>query len=76
MRAAIYARVSTERQERQQTINSQLEALRAWVISNGHTPTRPMSSATRATAAPGSTDLALTPCVTSSATAPSSSSSC
>ena len=31
MRAAIYARVSTERQERQQTIDSQLAALRAWV---------------------------------------------
>src|SRR5215218_4639455 len=30
MRAAIYARVSTERQERQQTIDSQLTALRDW----------------------------------------------
>ena len=30
MRAAIYARVSTERQERRQTIGSQLAALRAW----------------------------------------------
>src|SRR3954454_3010218 len=30
MRAAIYARVSTERQERQQTIASQLTALRDW----------------------------------------------
>lgn len=30
MRAAIYARVSTERQERQQTIASQLSALRDW----------------------------------------------
>ena len=28
MRVAIYARVSTERQERQQTIDSQLSALR------------------------------------------------
>ena len=30
MRAAIYARVSTERQERQQTIDSQIAALSAW----------------------------------------------
>jgi site-specific DNA recombinase len=37
MRVAIYARVSTERQQHQQTINSQLEALHTWVASNGHT---------------------------------------
>ncbi len=36
MRAAIYARVSTERQERQQTIDSQLAALRAWAEASGH----------------------------------------
>src|ERR1700712_2014374 len=36
MRAAIYARVSTERQERQQTIASQLSALRGWVNAQGH----------------------------------------
>lgn len=36
MHAAVYARVSTERQERQQTIDSQLVALRAWAESNGH----------------------------------------
>ena len=36
MRAAIYARVSTERQERQQTIDSQLAALRAWAEAEGH----------------------------------------
>ncbi|MCW2240959.1 site-specific DNA recombinase [Azospirillum canadense] len=36
MRAAIYARVSTERQERQQTIDSQLTALRAWAGANDH----------------------------------------
>ncbi len=36
MRAAIYARVSTERQERQQTIDSQLSALRAWTEAGGH----------------------------------------
>jgi site-specific DNA recombinase len=36
MRAAVYARVSTERQERQQTIDSQLTALRAWAEAKGH----------------------------------------
>jgi len=36
MRAAIYARVSTERQERQQTIDSQLASLRRWVEAGGH----------------------------------------
>jgi site-specific DNA recombinase len=36
MRVAIYARVSTERQERQQTIDSQIDALRGWVATNGH----------------------------------------
>ena len=36
MRAAIYARVSTERQERQQTIDSQLAALSAWAEQAGH----------------------------------------
>src|SRR3954447_286523 len=36
MRAAIYARVSTERQERQQTITSQLAALQAWAEAAGH----------------------------------------
>ncbi|MBV9778221.1 MAG: recombinase family protein, partial [Acetobacteraceae bacterium] len=36
MRAAVYARVSTERQERQQTIDSQLAALRAWAGEQGH----------------------------------------
>jgi site-specific DNA recombinase len=36
MRAAIYARVSTERQERQQTIDSQLAALSAWAQEVGH----------------------------------------
>ena len=36
MRAAIYARVSTERQERQQTIDSQLASLRRWVEAEGH----------------------------------------
>jgi site-specific DNA recombinase len=37
MRAAIYARVSTERQERQQTISSQISALRDWAVAAGHT---------------------------------------
>jgi site-specific DNA recombinase len=36
MRAAIYARVSTERQERQQTIGSQVFALRDWASTAGH----------------------------------------
>jgi site-specific DNA recombinase len=36
MRVAIYARVSTERQERQQTIDSQLDALRGWVVTSKH----------------------------------------
>jgi site-specific DNA recombinase len=36
MRAAIYARVSTERQERQQTIDSQTDALRDWAAMNSH----------------------------------------
>ena len=36
MRAAIYARVSTERQERQQTIDSQLATLSAWAEQAGH----------------------------------------
>ena len=36
MRAAIYARVSTERQERQQTIDSQIDALRSWAATNSH----------------------------------------
>jgi site-specific DNA recombinase len=36
MRAAVYARVSTERQERQETIASQLAALRAWAEAGGH----------------------------------------
>jgi len=36
VRVAIYARVSTERQERQQTIDSQLSALRVWAEAGGH----------------------------------------
>src|SRR3712207_6252655 len=36
MRAALYDRVSTERQERFQTIDSQLAALRAWAAAHGH----------------------------------------
>ena len=37
MRVAHYARVSTDRQERQQTIASQVAVLRAWVADQGHT---------------------------------------
>ena len=36
MHVAIYARVSTERQERQQTIDSQLAALWAWAVGGDH----------------------------------------
>jgi len=36
MQAAIYARVSTERQGREQTIESQLTLLKAWVRDQGH----------------------------------------
>jgi site-specific DNA recombinase len=36
MRAAVYARVSTERQVHDQTIDSQLEALRRWAADRGH----------------------------------------
>ena len=35
MRAAIYARVSSERQEKEHTIGSQVDALRAYVAKNG-----------------------------------------
>ena len=35
MRAAIYARVSSERQEKEHTIGSQVEALRAYAAKNG-----------------------------------------
>ena len=36
MRAAVYARVSTQKQGRDQTIDSQIEALRAWAEAQGH----------------------------------------
>ena len=36
MRAAIYARVSTGRQERDQAIDGQLTALRQWATEQGH----------------------------------------
>ena len=36
MPVALYPRVSTERQEREQTIASQLTALRSWVAEHGH----------------------------------------
>jgi site-specific DNA recombinase len=36
MRAAIYARVSTDRQGREQTVDSQLEALRRWANERHH----------------------------------------
>jgi site-specific DNA recombinase len=36
MRAAVYARVSIPRQGREQTLESQLEALKVWAMENGH----------------------------------------
>jgi site-specific DNA recombinase len=36
MQVALYARVSTGRQEREQPIASQLSALRTWVVEQGH----------------------------------------
>ncbi len=36
MRTAIYARVSTDKQGRDQTIDSQLDALRRWATARGH----------------------------------------
>ena len=36
MKAAIYARVSTDKQGRDQTVDSQLEALRRWAADRGH----------------------------------------
>jgi site-specific DNA recombinase len=36
MKAAIYARVSTDKQGRDQTVDSQLEALRRWANAHGH----------------------------------------
>ena len=36
MHVALYARVSTGRQEREQTIASQLSALRTWTAEQGH----------------------------------------
>src|SRR5918994_1410967 len=38
MRAAIYARVSPERQEQQQTIGSQVATLRDWATARDHVP--------------------------------------
>jgi site-specific DNA recombinase len=35
MRAALYARVSSERQEKEHTIGSQVEALRAYAVKHG-----------------------------------------
>jgi site-specific DNA recombinase len=37
MRAAIYARVSTDRQEREQTIDSQMAAVQEWLQAHSHT---------------------------------------
>src|SRR5579859_2181955 len=37
MEIALYARVSTERQEREQTIESQIALLKEWIAEHGHT---------------------------------------
>ena len=37
MQSAVYARVSTDRQEREQTIESQLAAVQAWARERGDT---------------------------------------
>lgn len=37
MQVALYARVSTERQEREQTIASQIAVLQSWIQEQGHT---------------------------------------
>ncbi len=71
MRAAVYARVSTERQERYATIDSQLTALRAWAAGGGTPSPMSTSSATRDTAAAVSTDLGSTRCATLCTTEPS-----
>jgi len=36
MRTAVYARVSTPRQGREQTIESQLDTLKSWANENGY----------------------------------------
>ena len=36
MEMALYARVSTERQEREQTIESQIAILKGWILEHGH----------------------------------------
>ena len=64
MRAAVYARVSTERQEREQTVASQVSALTAWVRARG-TPWPPRtSSSTRGPAGRDSTARRWTGCGT------------
>ena len=76
MRAAAYARVSTERQERQQTIDSQLTALSAWAREAGHELKAAHVFRTRVTAAHGSTGPGSTRCATPSAMPRSTSSRC
>ena len=64
-KAAIYARVSTPRQGREQTIESQLAGPKELGGSKTATSFRPRTSTpTRATRAPGSTVPGWTPCVT------------
>ena len=76
MRAAVYARVSTERQERQQTIDSQLAALRAWACERGHQLAEEHVFRDEGYSGARLDRPGLTPCATRSVTAPSSSSRC
>jgi DNA invertase Pin-like site-specific DNA recombinase len=76
MHVAIYARVSTERQERQQTIDSQLAALRAWAAGGDHDLDEAHVFRDEGYSGRVSTDPASMPCATRSATEPSSTSRC
>ena len=62
MKAAIYARVSTERQAERGTIGSQVQALRAHLAAAG--TSRRASTATTGTPGPGWTGQGWTRCAT------------
>ena len=76
MHVAIYARVSTERQERQQTIDSQLAALRAWAVGGTHDLDEAHVFRDEGYSGARLDRQASMPCVTPSATVPSSTSRC
>ena len=71
MRAAIYARVSTERQEQQQTIGSQVATLRDWAAARDHVLAEAHVFRDEGTAAPAWTAPRWTRSGTPSATPPS-----